>query len=177
MGLYVPERVWWKPADRHEKIWLTVAFIWAIGSFLLMPYWHYFGKQNPNGVSARVEPARYKAIHDDFVQKYKVGEENGRAVVQPPAQDGTDVYLLGKQFQWDPVLKLKKGVSYRIHLSSLDVQHGFSLLPINMNFQVLPGWDWTLTFTPTKAGVYELACNEFCGAGHQLMTGRIYVEE
>mgnify|MGYP000371500598 CR=1 FL=1 len=28
MGIYAPERVWWKPADRHETVWLTVAFLW-----------------------------------------------------------------------------------------------------------------------------------------------------
>lgn len=175
MGIYAPERIWWKPADRHEKIWLTLALSWALFTFLMMPYLHYFGKQNPNGVSARIEPRRYEAIFNDFVQKYKVGEERGRTVVEPP--EGADVYMLARQFQWDPVLRLKKGVSYRIHLSSLDLQHGFSIQPVNMNFQTLPGWDYALTFTPTRAGVYEVICNEYCGAGHQLMTGRIHVVE
>ncbi len=175
MGIYAPERVWWRPADRHEKIWLTVAFLWTTFTFLMMPYLHFFGKQNPVGASGRVEPRRYLAMYEDFVQKYKVGEERGRPVVEPPP--GGDVYLLARQFQWDPVVKLKKGASYRIHLSSFDVVHGFSLQPVNMNFMALPGWDYTLTFTPTRSGVYEVICNEYCGAGHQLMTGRIYVED
>ena len=53
---------------------------------------------------------------------------------------------------WYPVLKLKKGQTYRLHISSLDLQHGFSLQPLNMNFQVLPGYDHVLTLTPTSSG-------------------------
>lgn len=175
VSIYAPERVWWKPADRHERTWLTVAFLWAIFTFLMMPYLHFFGKQNPVGDSRRVTADEYRAMYEEFVARYKVGEEDGRPVVEPPP--GSDVYILGRQFQWDPVLRLKKGESYRFHLSSLDVQHGFSLLPVNMNFQVLPGWEYILTFTPTRAGDYGLICNEFCGAGHHVMTGRIRVTE
>ena len=32
-------------------------------------------------------------------------------------------------------MKLSKGVQYTLHLSSLDVNHGFNLFPLNINFQ------------------------------------------
>jgi hypothetical protein len=38
-----------------------------------------------------------------------------------------DVYMLGRMWQWYPALKLKKGQTYRLHLSSMDLVHGFSL--------------------------------------------------
>ena len=75
------------------------------------------------------------------------------------------------------VLKMKKGQTYRLHISSMDLQHGFSLQPLNMNFQVLPGYDHVLTITPTSSGVFPIICNEFCGIGHHTMTGRIVVVE
>jgi cytochrome c oxidase subunit 2 len=75
------------------------------------------------------------------------------------------------------VLELEKGRTYRLHLSSLDWQHGFSLQPVNMNIQVHPGIEHVLTITPTESGVFSVVCNEFCGAGHHQMTGRIRVVE
>ena len=92
-----------------------------------------------------------------------------------PAPPG-EVYLLAKQFFWFPILKLRAGETYRLHISSADFQHGFSLLPMNMNFQIVPGYDHVLTITPQAPGTYHIVCNEFCGIGHQNMVGKIIVE-
>jgi cytochrome c oxidase subunit 2 len=74
-------------------------------------------------------------------------------------------------------LQLKKGQTYRLHISSLDLQHGFSLQPNNLNLQVMPGYDYVATITPTQSGEYSVICNEFCQIGHHLMTGRIIVTD
>jgi len=60
-------------------------------------------------------------------------------------------------------------------IASQDVDHGFSLLPINLNLQLIPGYDYVLRFTPNKTGVYRITCNEFCGLGHHTMAGKLYV--
>ncbi len=96
-------------------------------------------------------------------------------VVRPPA--GSDVYMLGRLWQWYPILELEKGQSYRLHLSSMDWQHGFSLQPVNINLQIIPGYEMVLTVTPDTAGEFTVVCNEFCGIGHHLMLGKIYVKE
>ncbi len=84
-----------------------------------------------------------------FVEDYKVGEENGIPLVAPPP--GSDVYLLAQMWRWYPALELEEGVSYILHLSSLDVNHGFSLYPANINFQVIPGYDYGLADHPQQA--------------------------
>jgi cytochrome c oxidase subunit 2 len=94
-------------------------------------------------------------------------------VVRPPA--GSDVYLLARLWQWYPILELQKGQTYRLHLSSADWQHGFSLQPLNVNVQVLPGYDMVLTVTPTESGQFGLVCNEYCGIMHHTMLSRLYV--
>jgi cytochrome c oxidase subunit 2 len=142
---------------------------------IAMPYWHFYGKQNSTGESYRVEPAAYMQRVGQFVAAYKVGDERGIPIVEPPP--GSDAYLQAQMWMWTPILKLRKGQEYRIHMSSLDLQHGFSLQPLNMNFQVLPGYDHVLTITPTSAGEFSIVCNEFCGIGHHMMTGRIIVTE
>jgi cytochrome c oxidase subunit 2 len=48
---------------------------------------------------------------------------------------------------------------------------------MNINFQVVPGYDYGLRVTPNKAGDMRIICNEFCGVGHHIMTGKILVEE
>jgi cytochrome c oxidase subunit 2 len=93
--------------------------------------------------------------------------------VAPPA--GSDVYLTGLAFQWTPILQLEKDREYVLHLSSLDVNHGFSLYPMNVNFQVVPGYDYGLRVKPTEAGDFRIICNEFCGIGHHVMVGRVIV--
>ena len=85
--------------------------------------------------------------------------------------------MVGSMWQWTPILKLKKGKEYILHLSATDVNHGFNLMPININFQVVPGYDYGLKITPDQAGEFMVVCNEFCGIGHHNMVGKIIVEE
>jgi cytochrome c oxidase subunit 2 len=174
-GVTAPQGVWWKPAHKAEKVWFTIAFVWCMILFAMMPLWHLRGGQNPTGIRARVEPGAYLARVTQFIGDYGTGEfESGIPVVAPPP--GAEVYLLASQFQWMPVLKLQQGAEYTLHLSSLDVNHGFNLYPFNVNFQVVPGYDYGLRVTPTEAGDYRIVCNEFCGVGHHLMVGKVLVE-
>ena len=166
--------VWWKPAHKSEKIWFTIAFIWCMVLFAMMPFWHLKGGQNPSGIRAKVDPDAYRARVTQFIQDYQVDTDNGIPVVAPPA--GSDIYLLGQMWQWIPVLQLQAGAEYTLHLSSVDVNHGFNLYPFNINFQVVPGYDYGLRITPTEAGDYRIVCNEFCGVGHHLMVGKVIVD-
>ncbi len=175
MSVTSPERIWWtKTLPREEKTWVTIALVWAIVMFGMMPLWHIAGGQNPSAETYMTTPEKYQKAVNSFIAKYTVGEDHGVAVVKPQA--GGDVYILAKQWNWLPVLKLKKDVTYRLHLSSMDVQHGFSLYPLSINFMVIPGYEYVLTITPTQAGEYRIVCNEFCGIGHHLMVGKIIVE-
>ena len=131
-ALVSPRHVWWKPAGKQEKVWVTVSFVWCMILFAMMPLWH-------------IKPA------------------------------GSDIYLLGRMWQWYPALQLEEGKSYTLHLSSTDLNHGFNLQPFNLNFQVVPGYDYGLRITPNKAGDYRVICNEYCGIGHHLMIGKVVV--
>ena len=110
-----------------------------------------------------------------MVDQYKVREEAGFPVVHPPP--GSDVYMIARLWQWWPIIEFEKGQTYRLHLSSMDWQHGFSLQPVNINLQVHPNYDMVVTLTPTEAGEFGVVCNEFCGIGHHNMIGKIYVTE
>jgi cytochrome c oxidase subunit 2 len=172
-GLEPVPGVWWKPAHKAEKIWVAIAFGWCMVLFAMMPLWHWKGGQNPSGIRRRVVPVAYYQRTLEFVKQYKVGDDRGFPIVQPPA--GADVYLTAMTFQWYPILQLVRGNRYRLHISSLDFNHGFSLYPLNVNFQIVPGYDYALEVTPTAAGDFRIICDEFCGIGHHTMVGRIIV--
>lgn len=174
-GLDSPKGNWWKPAHKSEKVWVGIAFAWCMVLFAMMPIWHWKGGQNPSGIRRKVEPAAFAARTEEFIKQYKVGEDRGVPIVAPPP--GADVYLIAMAFAWRPILKLQKGAEYTLHLSALDVNHGFSLFPVNVNFQVVPGYDYGLRVTPNTSGDFRIICNEFCGIGHHLMVGRVIVED
>ncbi|MDH5642555.1 MAG: cytochrome C oxidase subunit II [Gemmatimonadota bacterium] len=172
-GLESPKGIWWKPAHKAEKLWVIIAFVWCMVLFAMMPLWHVRGAQNPSGIRAKVDPEAFLARTQEFIRTYQVGTDGGLPVVAPPP--GSHVYMMAMQFSWTPVLRLQAGAEYTLHLSALDVNHGFSLFPMNINFQIVPGYDYGLTVTPTEAGEFKVICNEFCGIGHHLMLGKIEV--
>jgi len=174
MSITSPEAGWFHKPTGGERVWLGLALLWCLVLTVMMPYWHFQGKQNSTGESYRVDPAEFEQRVNSFIASYRVGVEGGIPVVEPPP--GSDIYMSGSGWRWRPVLKLKKDQTYRLHVSAADFQHGFAILPLNMNFHVIPGYDHVLTITPTTTGVFPVICNEYCGALHHTMTGRIIVE-
>ena len=170
-------RVWWKqPVHRDEILWIGIAFAWCMVMFFMMPYWHLYGGQNLSSETYRVKPAVYQRAAQEMVDKYTVRTETDEKipVVAPPA--GADIYLIARLWAWWPILELEKGKTYRLHLTAMDYQHGFSLQPENINVQVLPGYEHVMTITPNRSGNYSIVCNEYCGIGHHKMVSRLYVK-
>lgn len=174
MSIYAPPKDWFKAPTGFERTWIGLALIWCMVLFLAMPYWHFKGKQNSTGEAYSVSASDFMNRVQRFVEANKVSDENGIAVVEP--SPGSDIYMLAQMWRFYPILKLKKDQTYRLHVSSPDLNHGFSIQPINLNFQIVPGYDHVITITPTSSGTFFIVCNEFCGIGHHTMTGKIIVE-
>ncbi|HEX9812306.1 MAG TPA: cytochrome C oxidase subunit II [Burkholderiales bacterium] len=183
MAVTPPEsRIWWKePVAKIELTWVIIAFLWGLVMFFMMIYWHIAGNQNLSNEAYRIDAATFTKYTQAMVDKYTVGQRTTRQggreipIVAPPP--GSDVYLIARLWEWWPILQLQKGKSYRLHISSLDWQHGFSLQPVNINLQVHPGYELVTTITPRDNGEFTVVCNEFCGIGHHNMLGKILVVE
>lgn len=177
MSLTSPEnRLWWKePLHSIEIIWITIAFLWGLLMFGVMIYWHMTGEQNLSNEAYRVNPEVFAAKVEAEAEKYtvRIDEQSGMPVVHPPA--GSDIYMLARLWEWWPILELEKGKEYRLHLSSLDWMHGFSLQPVNINLEIHPNYEMVITLKPTETGDFGVICNEFCGIGHHEMLGKIIV--
>lgn len=177
---------WWKPLGREEKIWCVLIVIFGALLFFMMPAGHLIGKQNVSQETYKTTPAEFRDVTNRFIAAYQRKDVTGKPVVdqgfpvvEPPEGD---VFLVARAWAFEPILVLKKGKTYRIHMSSLDFQHGFSLQPQNLNFQILPGYDFVVTMVPRESGEFHLICNEYCfyagpKAGHDTMVGKIIVEE
>jgi cytochrome c oxidase subunit 2 len=172
-------RNWWAlPVGREEKIWLTIVVAVGVGMFLMMPLWHAFGAQNSPTQTYRVAPDAYWQKVTAFTDGTSGISARTNDGVKPTADD---VYLGAMQWAWQPNQTiLEAGRPYRIHVSSKDVNHGFSLHKVDeaaqkVNFQVVPGYEYVLTMTFDQPGTYEIVCQEYCGLAHQFMVGKIVV--
>jgi cytochrome c oxidase subunit 2 len=169
-------KLWWnEPIEKTELLWISLVFVWGLVMTFMMPYWHITGDQNLSSETYRTTPEAFLEKAQKMVDQYTVRKDGPRQtpVVKPPV--GSDVYMVARLWDWWPSVELQKGQSYRFHLSSMDWQHGFSLQPANINIQVVPDYEYIVTFTPNKSGEYSVICNEYCGIGHHLMIGKIYV--
>lgn len=174
MAISPPERIWWKPLGRQERLWVAVSVVFMLILFVSILLWSSYGRQNNPREFYRVSPAQFRQATEAFTARYRVGTEGRLPLVRPPEGD---IYLMGMQFLWTPALELQKGKTYRLHVSAADVNHGLSIQPLNMNFMAVPGYETVLTITPTTAGEFSVICNEYCGLGHHVMSGKIIVRE
>ncbi len=71
-GIVAIEGVWWKDIPKQEKLWITIAFIWCMILFAMMPLWHMRGGQNPSGIRAKVVPSAYVERVERFVVQSQI---------------------------------------------------------------------------------------------------------
>ena len=70
-----------------------------------------------------------------------------------------------------------RGKPITLVLSAVDFPHGFSLPDFNLRVDLVPGKDVELTFTPDRVGRYHMLCDNFCGEGHDKMSGWFVVRD
>ncbi len=106
---------------------------------------------------------------------------NGSAGVNPLRVDVTAV-----QYAWtftypdahgltSNVLRVPKGRSVMLTISSKDVIHSFWVPNFGQKQDAVPGLHPTLHITPDRLGTYPVVCVELCGLGHALMRSEAIV--
>jgi cytochrome c oxidase subunit 2 len=74
-------------------------------------------------------------------------------------------------------LHLPVGQPVKILLRSTDVLHDFTVPQFRVKMDLVPGMITHVWLTPTKAGTYEILCEELCGLAHFAMRGKVVVDE
>ena len=140
------------------------------------------------------EPHYAQAIPADIVMKnsvkyYELSANQHPAAIKSEAEarverKGNDVHVymstIRTHFMPDNIEGVKLGDTVYFHITNLeqdwDVPHGFAVIGNqNSELLVMPGQTRTLTWTPTKEGVFPFYCTDFCSALHQEMSGYVRV--
>jgi cytochrome c oxidase subunit 2 len=88
------------------------------------------------------------------------------------------IKVTAKKFEYSPKeITVKKGVPVVLEFTSLDRLHGFNCPGLKIRSDIKPGQVNTVRFVPDKAGTFPFHCDNFCGTGHERMTGTIVVTE
>lgn len=88
------------------------------------------------------------------------------------------IKITAKKFEYSPnEIRIKKGVPVILEFTSLDRLHGFNCPDLGVRADINPGKPTRVRIVPQKAGTFPFHCDNFCGEGHEGMTGTIIVEE
>ncbi len=95
------------------------------------------------------------------------------------ADEGEQVVkITAKRYEYGPnTITVKKGIPVALEFTSLDRLHGFTCPGLAIRTDIAPGKVTTLRFVPQNAGTFPFHCDNFCGSGHEGMTGTIVVTE
>jgi cytochrome c oxidase subunit 2 len=86
--------------------------------------------------------------------------------------------VVATKFAFDRAeIRVRRGEAVTLVLSSPDFVHGFSVPDLDVRVDLVPGKPTELVLRPARAGRFAFLCDNFCGDGHDRMTGFLVVEE
>ena len=150
---------------RVERLWLT-AGIGLLVLFLAII------------TTAAVVDGLVPPSHVQSIDPTKVGQTPpfDKPGLRKIAGGEYEAYYVAHIFSFSPQhLVVPLGAHVTFYVTSSDVEHGFSIPETSINTMVTPGWVSTVGYTFRTRGKFLLVCNEYCGAGHQLMAADVEV--
>ena len=96
--------------------------------------------------------------------------------VERVGENRYEAYVVAFQFgfQPDPIV-VPENSTVTLQITSRDVIHGFEVVGTNANTMVVPGEVSEITVEVGEPQEYGILCNEYCGAGHHAMEGKLHV--
>ena len=90
------------------------------------------------------------------------------AMDRPAAPQPVVINIVAANWKFTPAaITVPVGQTTTLHLTSTSGIHGIKSDDLGIpNTTIEPGKDVDVTFTPAKAGTYQVHCSVFCGPGH-----------
>ncbi|MDH5403757.1 MAG: hypothetical protein OEZ01_11025 [Candidatus Heimdallarchaeota archaeon] len=187
MALQSPPDNWKKiPLGKDERLWSMIIILMILVMGIWTVAWVGLGSQNPPEEYYKVDPLEWRQTAktgNSIPEITVVTLTNGEPALY--RESGGDIYLTAMQWNWlfetnensTQGVQLKMGETYRIHISSIDVLHGFQLLggDFIISIQIVPGYAYIVDFIPNDVGQFMIVCNEYCMTGHHDMVGFLEV--
>jgi len=128
-------------------------------------------------------PVRVRAVGFQFGWKFHYAGNDGEfgyidrtlvsgqgdPCIDPDDPNGFDDYVSGK-------LNLPVGRPAIVQVTSTDVIHNFSIIPMRVQQDAIPGKDIPMWFTPMEEIETSVVCGQLCGSGHADMVGTLVVQ-
>ncbi|WP_085992628.1 cytochrome c oxidase subunit II [Oceanobacillus senegalensis] len=151
---------------RAEEIWLIFGVAIIVLSMAVTGYQAFaHGMAPPSGMET-IDPQKVdETAPFDNPGVFEVGENEYEVVMTLQA------------FSFTPnEIEIPVGSEVHFTMTSKDVVHGFQVPGTNINAMVTPGHVQRISQTFDEPGEYLVICNEYCGAGHQVMATTITVK-
>lgn len=151
---------------RDEKIWLILSFGMIMTFFLVTGYQTFALDMGPPSHKETIDPQKVNETAPfDNPGITKIGENE------------YEVVMILEIFSFTPNnIEVPVGSTVHFTMTSKDITHGFQVAGTNLNAMVMPGYIQKIKQKFDKPGEYLVLCNEYCGAGHQLMSTTITVK-
>jgi cytochrome c oxidase subunit II len=103
-----------------------------------------------------------------------IGAAFGAAALAQPQEKV--IRIIARKFEFVPeTLELKQGEAVVLEFTTADVLMGFNAPDFKVRADIAPGQVARVRLAPDRAGEFEFFCDNFCGEGHETMSGRIRV--
>ena len=151
---------------RLEEIWLTVSAGILVLFMLVVGYQTFAMEMGP--------PSHKETIDPQKVDQIAPFDNPG---VFEIADNEYEVVMTLQAFGFTPnEIEVPAGAKVTFTMTAKDVTHGFQIPGTNINAMVMPGHIQKIAHTFKEPGNYLVICNEYCGAGHQVMSTTITVK-
>ncbi|MBD1221752.1 cytochrome c oxidase subunit II [Virgibacillus halodenitrificans] len=151
---------------RAEEIWLVISVGVLILSMVVTGYQAFAMDMAP--------PSHKETIDPQKVDETAPFDNPG---VFQTEEGKYEVVMTLQIFSFTPnKIEVPAGSEVTFTMTSKDVVHGFQIAGTNVNAMVMPGHIQKITQTFEEPGEYLILCNEYCGAGHQMMSTTITVK-
>ena len=150
----------------YEKLWLAASILLIlllIGSVT-------YGAVGPGVamVTDSEQPIDAQALDED--------DRFSEPRVEQVGDNEYAAYVVAYQFGFEPSpIVVPENSTVTFYITSRDVIHGFEVAGTNANTMVVPGEVSQITVETDDRQEYGLICNEYCGAGHHVMEGKVNV--
>jgi cytochrome c oxidase subunit II len=97
----------------------------------------------------------------------------------PAAKPDKVISISAERFAFSPSkIRVPKGAVVELVITSEDTDHGFRIPRANIDVAIPQQGkgEVRVRFIAKEKGIYPFECSRSCGAGHNLMRGRIVVE-
>ena len=150
--------------DVYERAWM-----WGVGVMLAL----FFASTAWAAIAGSIQPPSHVETIDP-----RAVFTDARFKPQGVTRDASGklhARVVGMTFAWLPAeMTLPAETPVTLHVTSIDVIHGFEIVRTNGQTMAIPGYISQFT-TQFEAGEYLIVCNEYCGMGHHLMSAKLHV--